>query len=764
MNHRKGQIKKIAEYALPWVVLAILIIYTYAKFFQHAYGFAWTSDTIDYVFINQEGPTLMAGDRLVQIGPLSWDAYQGDLRRAFFEDARPGEVAAVVVERDGALLTIPWKLPGPNQGELQSQIFSEWPIAYFFWLTGALTLLFLRPKDERWQLLLAFNFLTAIWLGVGGGASGFHIWYSALVLRMTIWMSVPVYLHFHWVFPRSLGKLPPFMIRAGYGAALVAAIAQGFQLFPSNLYFLGFLAAILGSLVLLVIHAIRQPDVRRDLRPLLVTALFVMVPLFTLAMIQTYYETSSRIGSLGLIPFPLLPLSYLYIASRRQLGDLELRVNRIISIYLFLILLGLAGLILITPTYQKFTSPNAMVIFWLISIVLVTVISTLGFPPFQSFVERRLLGIPHPPDNLQKVYSERIITSVSFPALTKILRDEILPSLLVRQFVFLRLDGEPFKPVTAIGVKEEQIPERLALPSLFSQAGRYLPPELSDKSLPLSWVRLALPLKVGDETIGIWLFGHRDPDDLYSQTEIPIIQTLANQTAIAMSNIIQTEHLRAIYQADINRHEQERLHLALNLHDNILNQLAALLMNLDETALTPDFQKAYDILSRRLREIVSELRPPMLNYGLKPAIESLAEALMERRGNDLKVSVTLQADENYHNPLIELHVYRMVQEACENSMRHAQARNILISGRLDQKQIDLRVEDDGVGFEAQNGLELEHLIAHRHFGLAGMVERAKLIDAEVKIHSTPGNGTKIQITRRDDSKQALSQYPELFRY
>lgn len=760
MNHRKGLIKKIVEYALPWAVLAILLIYTYAKFFHHSYGFAWANGTIDYVFVNQEGPTLMAGDRLVQIGPLSWDAYQADLRRTFFEGARPGEVVPVMVKRDDTILTIPWKLPGPNQDELQSQVFSEWPIAYFFWLAGVLTVLFLRPKDERWQLLLAFNFLTAIWLGVGGGASGYHVWNSAIVLRMTIWMSVPVYLHFHWVFPRPLGKLPPFMIRAGYGAALVLAIAQGFQLFSSSLYFLGFLVAILGSLVLLVVHAIRQPDVRRDLRPILATTLFVIVPLFILAMIQTYYRMHFRIDSLGLIPFPLLPLSYLYIAYRRQLGDLELRVNRIISLYLFMILLGLAGLILITLTYPKFTSPNAVVVIWLMSIVLVAVISTLGFPPFQSFVESRLLGIPHPPTNLQKVYSERIITSISFPALTKLLSDEIFPSLLVRQFVFLRLDSEPLKLVTAIGVKEEQIPERLALPSLFSQAGRYMPPELSDKSQPLSWVRLALPLKVGDETIGIWLLGHRDPDDLYSQTEIPIIQTLANQTAIAVSNIIQTEHLRAIYQADINRHEQERLHLALDLHDSILNQLAALLMNLDESAMTPDFQKAYDMLARRLREIVSDLRPPMLNYGLKPAIESLAEALMERRGNNLKVSVALQADENRHIPLTELHVYRMVQEACENSMRHAQAGNILISGRLDQKQVDLQVEDDGVGFEAQNGLELEGLIANKHFGLAGMVERAKLIGAEVKIHSTPGNGTKIQITRRDDSEQALSQHPE----
>ncbi|MFM8369106.1 MAG: hypothetical protein ACKOBD_10180, partial [Chloroflexota bacterium] len=99
---------------------------------------------------------------------------------------------------------VQWELPGTNSGEVWEQLASEWPIAYFFWLAGTLTLLFLRPKDDRWLLLSAFNFVTAIWLGVGGGASGYHLFYSALLLRSTIWLSVPVYLHLHWVFPRPL--------------------------------------------------------------------------------------------------------------------------------------------------------------------------------------------------------------------------------------------------------------------------------------------------------------------------------------------------------------------------------------------------------------------------------------------------------------------------------------------------------------------------------------------------------------------------------
>lgn len=81
------------------------------------------------------------------------------------------------------------------------------------------------------------------------------------------------------------------------------------------------------------------------------------------------------------------------------------------------------------------------------------------------------------------------------------------------------------------------------------------------------WLRLTLPLKVGDTILGFWFLGKRDPDDLYPQVEIPILQSLADQTAIALSNILQTEQLLKLYQSDIKRVEQERQNLAHELHD-----------------------------------------------------------------------------------------------------------------------------------------------------------------------------------------------------
>ncbi|MBI5841942.1 MAG: hypothetical protein HZB19_17780 [Chloroflexi bacterium] len=745
MNHRKEQFKKTLEYSLPWLFLALLLAYTYAKFFQHPYGFAWDPNgDVDRVFVNQE-PALMVGDHLVQVGPLDWETFHADLRRTFFENVRPGETVPITVDRNGGRLTIPWQLPGFNQGELNDQLFSEWPLAYVFWLAGTLTLLFLRPKDDRWFLLSAFNFLTAAWLAVGGGASGFHIWNSALILRMAIWLSVPVYLHLHWVFPRPLGKLPPLLVVFGYVIALGLMIAQWFQLFSQDLYFLGFLIAIFGSFILLVAHAFRQPDTRRELRLLLLAVFFILIPIIILAVIQTYSGTSTRIGSLALLSFPLLPAAYLYAAYRRQLGGLEVRVNRLMSAYFFVILLGAVGLPLLAFSNRLFTAPDDTLVMGSLVALTTTVLSIWGFPAFQNFVERRWLGISLPSRNLQETYSSRITTSTSLHSLLQLLNDDVFPSLLIRQFVFLQVDKGTSKMLLASGVTDQLVPPKEAIPGLESLAGKYLPADQQGENRNYPWARLILPLHLGDELTGLWLLGRRDPDDIYSQGEIPILQSLANQTAIALSNILQTERLKAVYEANIDRYEQERRSIARDLHDSVLNQMAAMLMELDNTPLSPGFQEAYNTLAQRLREIVSDLRPPMLHYGLKPAFEELADNLMERSRDAISVVVDVESDDKRYGLNIEQNLYRIAQEACENAYKHAQANKILIHGKLNSQNIDLTIEDDGTGFDTEKGLRLDDMLANKHYGLIGMVERANLIGAEIAFQSIPNAGMRVHV-------------------
>ena len=748
MNRQRNSLLSIVEKTLPILITLIMLFYTYAKFAGHPYGIRWSSSTgiIIYVFDKQPEPTLKEGDRIIQIGDVTWDEFSNDLRKTFFVGARPGDVVPIIVERDGQKINIDWVYPNFNRDELLDQLISEWFIAYFFWLAGIITVVLIHPRDGRWLLMSAFCFLTAIWLLIGSGVSAFHTAYGALILRIAIWLCIPVYLHLHWVFPRPLRKLPASLVWIGYGIAVVLAIAQGFQLVPKDFYLFGFLLAIGGSLILIFIHWWRQPSVRRDLRLLIIVALVAMGLPLIWQLISVVVGFPLAFGSFGLLSFPLLPFAYLYAAYRRQLGRLELRLNRFISIYLFVILLGIIGLPLIALAEYMPGYPGKTFVVGSMVAITTAAICIWGYPAFQNFIESRILGIRLSSKQLLEIFSNRITTSNSLSDLVQVIDEEIIPSLLIRQFVFLQVENGSSKLHSKTGVNEEQIPGVQDVPSLLAQTDVHLSPDPLSKNQPYSWIRLILPLKLVEETIGFWLFGRRDPDDMYSQLEIPIIKSLANQTAVALSNILQTERLKAMYEANIDREEQERLRLSRDLHDSILNQIATLLMSSDAPVFSPAFQKGFEVLTERLREIVSDLRSPMLDMGLKLAFEDIADKLADRNQDTMKIVADIKADGECRYPeKVESHLYRIIQEACENSLKHAHAKTMKITVRLYREKTELQVEDDGIGFDAGANLKLDDMLVGKHFGLAGIHERASLIGAQINVDSKPGQGTRVQV-------------------
>jgi signal transduction histidine kinase len=398
---------------------------------------------------------------------------------------------------------------------------------------------------------------------------------------------------------------------------------------------------------------------------------------------------------------------------------------------------------LVVPLANLNITPVGWILLGTVLTVFAAIIGVVGFPIFQTFVEKRLFGVKLPYQNLQESYASRIVSSISIPSLLQLLENEVFPSLLIRQYAFMQVSNGELKMLLAKNIGAEQLSHKCTLDELTAQAGKFFP-----EGFPCDWVRLILALKVGDRFIGFWLLGQRDPDDYYPQIEMPILQSLANQTAIALSNILHAEQLRRMYQSDIERYEKERMHLALELHDSVLNELAVLRTNLNEASLSPQFQISYEEVTHRLREIVTDLRPPMLMYGLIPAVNELADNLMERTGDRITVKVGINTGEERLPQNIEQHLFRIVQEACENSLRHARAKNISILGSLVPGKVELNITDDGIGFNPKT--ELSSLIANSHFGLAGMVERTSLIGAEINIQSHPNTGTKIRITWEGD--------------
>lgn len=732
-----------ADLLIPIFVFCLLTVLTYGILFQAPYSgiyFHPSDGTVLHLYPFGSSTELKPGDKLMQVGSIS--GIQAENRnRELFSDFQQGETVPLVVLRDGKELNVNWIFPGFSRDEFLGRFINLWWLPYIFWLFGAIIQYVMRPKDTRWVLMVSANYLTGLWLAVGG-LSAWRIWQSSQFLHMLTWLLLPVYLSLHWIFPKPLRQLPRW---SGWLLALVSGVlvlSEWLKLLPRSAYAVGFFLTMFLSGLLLWLHFFRQPEQRRELRLLLIAVLAALVPGIILGILGSL-GTIPLAGPLALIALPIMPAAYFYSVYRRQLGGLEVRTNRIVSLYIFLVLVVLLFL-LVAAFIPRDIIPEVAVFYTVVATALAALGTALLFPVFQAFVEWRILGIKLPHENILETYSARIVTSTTLASLVKLLQDEVVPTLLVRQFVFLRLQAGVPQVLLKLGIDDDAIPNAEALSEILSRLGKY---HLPVSGLPVDWVRLALPLKVGDDLIGLWLLGRHDPDDIYSQLEIPILQSLADQTAIALSNILQTESLRDMYQTDIQRYEKERLRLAHELHDHVLNEMALLLMVRDQEPLPPAFLQGYQRLTQNVRGIASDLRPPMLEYGLRSALMGLAENLMDRTEDSVRVRIEILADgEPRYEEHIEQNIFRIIQQGCENAWRHGRAANICISGKLDVTEITLLLEDDGIGFEIAGHLDLSTLLAGKHFGLAGMHERAALIGADLKIDSAVGAGTRVYVT------------------
>ena len=729
------------------IILSFLLLFTAGLFFVVPYeGFYFnpsSGEVLEIYLAEGSNPGLKVGDLIERVGSISFETYHQSKTISFFQDIHPGESIDIVVKRNGETITVPWVMPGLNGAEFRAHLINVWWLAYVFWFSGSCAQLFLRPKDRRWYLFLGFNYLTALFL-MFGGVSSFRIFGSPILMRVVAWLMLPVYLHFHWIFPQSLWPVPRWLRVAFYVICALMALGELFLPVPRTLYFLAVILAFAGSILLLILHFVFQPEHRREVSILAVAALLSLGFAIVASTVASRGHTP-RLAVSSLLVLPLLPGAYFYVLYQRSLGQLELRANRAMSLFFFFILL--ATVLMLIMAYFGFSNiAREAIVLATVSIALLTAfIGIQTFPVFQSLVERRLLGITLPSQSLLESYSARIITSDTLSDLLKLLREEVFPSLLVRQYAFVRNGKTSAQVLLSENVTQDQVQEDalLAVFASFPIGGLSPAPQPGQ---PFEWVQLMLPLRFGSELIGVWLLGRRDPDDRYPQAEIPLLQALANQTAVALSNIIYAERLKAMYGANINRYELERAGLARDLHDGFLNEMAGMLMKHDPSSLPPEFLESFDKLIVRLREIVSQLRPPMLIYGLKFGLDALADNLSERTHDTVQVISEIQTDGVWrYAEIVENNIYRIVQEACENALKSAHAKSIRLSGELCADHIELQVSDDGVGFDTGVSLQQDELLARKHFGLAGMHERAELIGASLQIDSHPGQGTKVRV-------------------
>ena len=210
-------------------------------------------------------------------------------------------------------------------------------------------------------------------------------------------------------------------------------------------------------------------------------------------------------------------------------------------------------------------------------------------------------------------------------------------------------------------------------------------------------------------------------------------------------------------QKQIESQEAERKRLASELHDGLGQNLLVVNNELqqflsEQSGPQNDLRRVASLVQESVesvREISSNLHPHHLErLGFCSAVEALAENISHSSG--LRIDCSCDKLDHQMPKEIEIHLYRIIQEALSNIVRHASARNAKIDIRKDQKSIDVIIHDDGCGFEIREfrgeQLSKQSSDVSRGFGLASMSERARIIGGTLTIESAALSGTTIHLT------------------
>ena len=254
---------------------------------------------------------------------------------------------------------------------------------------------------------------------------------------------------------------------------------------------------------------------------------------------------------------------------------------------------------------------------------------------------------------------------------------------------------------------------------------------------------LVVPVIAKGRVIGV-LDVQSDRLNDFDDTDLAVIQALANQAAIAVENAQLYEQAQQLAVLE------ERARLARDLHDAVTQSIYSLTLlaaaglrmidNGDSQRIRENQTRIDDIAQQALQEmrlLVYELRPMELReLGLIGALERRLEVVERRAG----IEARLQAETLLSLPFeLEEALYRIAQEALNNALKHARATEVFVCIQLQDGNVGMTIGDNGRGFEPlaigdKGGL-----------GLQNMRERADRIGGEITISSAPGEGTVVSI-------------------
>lgn len=277
---------------------------------------------------------------------------------------------------------------------------------------------------------------------------------------------------------------------------------------------------------------------------------------------------------------------------------------------------------------------------------------------------------------------------------------------------------------------------------------------MADRTMENSPTRFSPPQLLGMALAGLVIFAGLTMV-YFASFPAPLIAIGVILALLALSPIraLLGHRLELALMADI-RHQvaadvvdEERGRLARELHDQPLQELAAVIRRLELVPEARSETPSLMAIAEQLRTVAVDLRPPMLDdIGLGAALDFLADEV-STPGVPVSVSVDdVTGLERASRPpeSVEFALYRIVHEAITNALKHAHAHSVAIDGRIAPDAVDLTVSDDGIGLAGEAS---RHASSRGRLGLASMRRRAQGIGAELSIDGGR-SGTRVAVSWR----------------
>lgn len=290
------------------------------------------------------------------------------------------------------------------------------------------------------------------------------------------------------------------------------------------------------------------------------------------------------------------------------------------------------------------------------------------------------------------------------------------------------------------------------IPNLRAHPGSGVP---ADQSATESW--LGVPLFARGNVAGLFALSKREVGS-FNEEHLKLAEAMSSQASVAVENAIlfkqmeaATVRMRALSRRLVEAQESERRTLARELHDEAGQALASLRFGLrlldreighggDVTGRTAELMERTDAVIDSLHRLAADLRPASLDHlGLEAALRQYSRSAGSKFGIEVHFKARGMRGERFSTE-VETALYRVVQEAMANVVRHARATRADVLLQLRDARVMVMVEDNGVGFEPEQVRQRGD-----HVGLLGLEERAEALGGTLTVESAPGAGTTIVV-------------------